>query len=940
MEHFFISVVTVRSRKNSLAGWSKTTAFGSLLLLLATTAFSQDPGIPDSVRIEADSLIIGQSRPIIVTFANDDLIRSMTLPLIIASMNSGFAIFDSVVFVGRMADPSVLELRIVHPREVNGISQDSIQISGYYLTSNMLAPGNSAVAEIYFTGLTPGLMKVDSAQQGIGGFPVPISLVIQGPTPFEYTLAYPVFSTEVIPIVEGAALPTITLSGEQVQDAAGSNVTFEVAAASPVGYPVNVSLLSFNEYDHPANGPANAPTLNYNSGGNFYQFSWNSTGSDVGIWKAIVRACDSAGNCVSKEATVQIVEDAGYIVGLETTQSPGFSYPTSIGIGNFDDDLHPEIATTGLGLFSTPIFALFDNDGSGTFGLTFFDNHPDLPRRGIQVGYLDEDDNLDLVQFMHPDLLKILVYHGDGGNSFATPDSTLSSATNWGLAATLGNYNNDAYLDYAIAGLNFIRIFAGSANSEFALLNQFNVGDSIMTLVSKDLNNDGYDDFVAGHKGGIKIFLCSAAGALTYVTSYVQTFGTVNIEVTNQGADFNGDDYFDLCVATPSIGNATSELMVYLGNGDGTFQQRIARNIYGQIVANAPGDFNNDGLVDIAFLNSSRRYLGILFGDGDGNFTNELRYSVPIFSPARLVCTDADLDGDADVIVNSSKIPGGSYLILYENQSNPPDFTSMPVDFSGEDNAQLELVSPSQRVLNRIGNSMPSAGYFRRNLNLNDKLDDFANMNLVENGEYVLTVRPDPSQPAGTPFTVEFTADGLPLRLAKNAVMSSAGYDFAVSLAGGVMMAPRSGSFIIINPPVFVWPNKANVDFQLASDLDFNSIIIDSNITSSIFQPANALSIGDTTAFYWRIKPAGSVNYGPIYAFNLVASSPGCGDVDGQAGSINILDLNFLVNLIFRGGAAPPNFENADLNNDGKINILDLNFLVNYIFRGGLPPVC
>ncbi len=54
--------------------------------------------------------------------------------------------------------------------------------------------------------------------------------------------------------------------------------------------------------------------------------------------------------------------------------------------------------------------------------------------------------------------------------------------------------------------------------------------------------------------------------------------------------------------------------------------------------------------------------------------------------------------------------------------------------------------------------------------------------------------------------------------------------------------------------------------------------------------------------------------------------------------AVNILDLNFLVNRIFRGGPLPITIQSGDFNRDFKISILDLNHLVNLIFRGGPPP--
>jgi hypothetical protein len=66
------------------------------------------------------------------------------------------------------------------------------------------------------------------------------------------------------------------------------------------------------------------------------------------------------------------------------------------------------------------------------------------------------------------------------------------------------------------------------------------------------------------------------------------------------------------------------------------------------------------------------------------------------------------------------------------------------------------------------------------------------------------------------------------------------------------------------------------------------------------------------------------------------------GDFNGDGTNANVLDLNYCVNRIFRGGALPACLPEGDVNSDGtSTNILDLNFLVNRIFRGGpLPGAC
>ncbi|MCH7689886.1 MAG: VCBS repeat-containing protein [candidate division Zixibacteria bacterium] len=924
-------------------GQNKLSKFWSCVLFVSIFLFSiplltqaQDPGIPDTVRIEADSLIVGQSRPLRLTVVNDDVIVHLTIPLVFSEASLGFALFDSVVYVNRMGDPSVLNTRITYKREINGISPDSLQIGAFKITGNTLPPGSSVVALIYMTGLSPGTMSVDSGTLG----PTSLAIIIQGTEPFEYFLVTPEFSVQPIIVVEGTALPELSVSEQLVRDLAGNEVSLNVEIQSPEGFPVTASIEFFTRYDDKTIAPTNVPTFYYTGTGGLYRFEWNSTVDDIGIWRAVFSGCDSLGICVETEAIIQIVQNSSFLTSFGMSESSFNDFPIGIRHGNFDSNPEPEIAIAGLGILGSNSFSVLEFNGDGQFNQVYSHNNPDFPRRGIEVGYFNDDANLDIIQFHNPSSGRaILVYQGDGQNSFSIPVSSAISVDK-AQVATLGNYNGDEYLDYALGGSPYVSIFAGSATSEFSSLSQFDASDSVVTMNTADFNNDGKDDLAIGTMQGVKIYLGDGSGNFSLQASYSQMFGSVSIEVTNQGSDFNGDGIYDLCIATPSVGDTSSELVVYLGYGDGTFEQRIVRTVLGQIVANMPADFNGDGLLDIAYLNSAHKYLALIYGDGDGNFTNELRFDVSKYDPSRLICTDFDLDGDIDVAVISYTITQGSSIFYYENQSNPSGFSSTSITIQGEDNAQLELTSPTNKVLNRVSSTIPTGSYYRRNINQNSILDDYASMSVAENGNYILSVKPEPTQPANTPFTVEFTVDGRLYRLAKDATMSETGYNFNINFGNGSGYAPKSGSFIYVNPPAFIWLNQSEVDFQLAADLDFNSIIIDTTIATLSYQPADALSISDTTTFYWRIRPAGETEFGAMNAFNLIPSGPGCGDFDGLAGPLNVLDLTYLVDYMFRGGAVPPDMNLADLTNDGNVGILDLMFLVDFLYRGGLPPPC
>jgi hypothetical protein len=68
------------------------------------------------------------------------------------------------------------------------------------------------------------------------------------------------------------------------------------------------------------------------------------------------------------------------------------------------------------------------------------------------------------------------------------------------------------------------------------------------------------------------------------------------------------------------------------------------------------------------------------------------------------------------------------------------------------------------------------------------------------------------------------------------------------------------------------------------------------------------------------------------------------GDVNYDwAELIDISDLLYLIDYMFRGGPLPACHEEADINADGAelIDIADLVYLIDYMFRGGpAPPAC
>jgi hypothetical protein len=123
--------------------------------------------------------------------------------------------------------------------------------------------------------------------------------------------------------------------------------------------------------------------------------------------------------------------------------------------------------------------------------------------------------------------------------------------------------------------------------------------------------------------------------------------------------DFNNDGREDLVALEDTSSGTPGGNLLFLSNGDGTYDAPVALSSkpvsQGQFVV---GDFNHDGNLDYAVLDASGKGIDVWIGHGDGTFQNNVVLSTSE-NPIAIAAADMNHDNATDIIVVSA--PGGTY---------------------------------------------------------------------------------------------------------------------------------------------------------------------------------------------------------------------------------------------------------------------------------------
>jgi hypothetical protein len=180
------------------------------------------------------------------------------------------------------------------------------------------------------------------------------------------------------------------------------------------------------------------------------------------------------------------------------------------------------------------------------------------------------------------------------------------------------------------------------------------VGNSPISLVVGDVDNDGDLDVIAANYGGSTASVRLNAGNGTFSAGQEISVGSLPESIAM--GDIDGDGDLDLIVSNGSFSGPALNVRFNSGSGFFSNGQSIPSNTYYKVVL---GDVDGDGDLDILALDGSTNAVSVYLNINvsSGTFTPSSQGSVSVGNGAfDLAISDIDNDGDLDLLTANDNI--------------------------------------------------------------------------------------------------------------------------------------------------------------------------------------------------------------------------------------------------------------------------------------------
>ena len=290
------------------------------------------------------------------------------------------------------------------------------------------------------------------------------------------------------------------------------------------------------------------------------------------------------------------------------------------------------------------------------------------PPRSVVVGDFNGDGIPDMAT-NEADYFdsEVSVFLGNGDGTFTL--KPLQNIGNEPFAIAVGDFNGDGILDLAVTnwagdsiyvGGSTVTVALGNGDGTFTTKATVSVGNEPGSIMVGDFNGDGIADLAVGNEADGTVTVLLGKGDGTFTTKSTLSLNIpagLYVDIPIAVGDFNRDGIQDLAISNVF----DNTLTVWLGNGDGTFTTKSTPAVGSGPISIAVGDFNGDGIPDLAVANVNDNTVTVLLGNGDGTFTTK---STPTVSNGAGCVALGDFNGDG---IPDLAIGGDAVTVLLGN---------------------------------------------------------------------------------------------------------------------------------------------------------------------------------------------------------------------------------------------------------------------------------
>jgi hypothetical protein len=217
---------------------------------------------------------------------------------------------------------------------------------------------------------------------------------------------------------------------------------------------------------------------------------------------------------------------------------------------------------------------------------------------------------------------------GGAGASTQAPTFARGDHSQLGTNHVAADFNGDGRRDLAGIGAQSAAVLLNSGAGGFGPRSEYPVASWAQDLAAGDFNGDGQLDLavtINDPQTSLSLLAGNGDGTFEPAVNFANTSGFDSPAIV--AADLNDDARLDLviahdiaCFTAPCV--VSESISVMLGNGDGTFQPTRGIQVGRGMARIAVGDFNRDGVKDLAIAGDSSRVYRLL-GLGDGTFLQQ-----------------------------------------------------------------------------------------------------------------------------------------------------------------------------------------------------------------------------------------------------------------------------------------------------------------------------